>query len=155
MNTEVGCHFLLHGIFPTQGSKPCLLHSRWILYCCSVQFSCSVMSDSLLPHELQHARLLSPWDFPDKNTGMGCYFLLQGIFSTQGLSLGLLHCKIFLPSEPPGKLQFWASRKPNLHYSKIPRSFKRNIGTLESKRLISGPGWFTVSINSSVLTCDS
>ena len=25
-NTRVGCHFLLWGIFPTQGSKPCLLH---------------------------------------------------------------------------------------------------------------------------------
>ena len=27
-------------------------------------------------------RLLCPWDFPDKNTGMGCHFLLQGIFPT-------------------------------------------------------------------------
>ena len=25
-NTAVGCHFLLQGIFPAQGSKPCLLH---------------------------------------------------------------------------------------------------------------------------------
>ena len=25
-NTGVGCHFLLQGIFPTQGSNPCLLH---------------------------------------------------------------------------------------------------------------------------------
>ena len=31
-NTEVGCHALLQGIFPTQGSKPVLLHCRWILY---------------------------------------------------------------------------------------------------------------------------
>ena len=33
--TGVGCHFLLHGIFPTQGSNPhflCLLHYRWILH---------------------------------------------------------------------------------------------------------------------------
>ena len=29
---------------------------------------------------------------PGKNTGMGCHFLLQGIFPTQGLNLGLLHC---------------------------------------------------------------
>ena len=28
-----GCHFLLQGIFPTQGSNPCLLHCRWLLYC--------------------------------------------------------------------------------------------------------------------------
>ena len=34
-NTDVGCHALLQGSFPTQGSKPCLLHllhCRWILY---------------------------------------------------------------------------------------------------------------------------
>ena len=30
-NTEMGCHALLQGIFPTQGSKLCLLHCRWIL----------------------------------------------------------------------------------------------------------------------------
>jgi len=28
--------------------------------------------------------LLCPWDFPGKNTGVGCYFLLQGIFLTHG-----------------------------------------------------------------------
>ena len=39
--------------------------------------------------------LLVPWDFPGKNTGVGCHFLLQGIFpsSTQGSNLGLLHCR--------------------------------------------------------------
>ena len=31
-NTGVGCHLLLQGIFPTQGSNPGLLHCRWILY---------------------------------------------------------------------------------------------------------------------------
>ena len=31
-NTGVGCHALLHGIFPTQGSNPGLLHGRQILY---------------------------------------------------------------------------------------------------------------------------
>ena len=31
-NTGVACHFLLQGIFPTQGSNPGLLHCRWILY---------------------------------------------------------------------------------------------------------------------------
>ena len=34
-----------------------------------------------------------PWDFPGKNTGVGCHFLLQGIFQTEGLNLGLLHCR--------------------------------------------------------------
>ena len=30
---------------------------------------------------------------PDKNTGVGCHALLQGIFTIQGLNLGLLHCR--------------------------------------------------------------
>ena len=32
-----------------------------------------------------------PWDSPDKNTGVGRYILLQGIFQTQGSNLHLLH----------------------------------------------------------------
>ena len=31
-NTRVGCHALLQGIFPTQGSNPGLLPCTWILY---------------------------------------------------------------------------------------------------------------------------
>ena len=42
--------------------------------------ACSVMSNSLQPHGLQPARLLCPWNFPGKNTGMGCRFLLPRIF---------------------------------------------------------------------------
>ena len=38
-------------------------------------------------------RLLRPWDFPGKNTGVGCHFLLQRIFPTQGSNPGLLHCR--------------------------------------------------------------
>jgi len=41
--------------------------------------------------ELQLSRLLCPWDSPSKNTGVGCHFLLQGIFPTQGLNLHVLH----------------------------------------------------------------
>ena len=37
--------------------------------------------------------LLCPWDFPGKNTGVGCHFLLQGIFWTQRSKLGLPHCR--------------------------------------------------------------
>ena len=50
---------------------------------------------------------LSPWDSPSKNTGVGCHFLLQGIFLTQGSNLHLL-CLLHLqaaslPLVPPGK----------------------------------------------------
>ena len=44
-------------------------------------------------------------EFPGKDTGVGCYALLQGTFSTQGLNPGLLHFKeILFPSKPPEKL---------------------------------------------------
>ena len=59
-------------------------------------FSCLVMSDSLQPHRLQHARLLCPWDFSGKNIGVGHHFLLQRIFPTQGLNSDLLHCRWIL-----------------------------------------------------------
>ena len=48
----------------------------------SVQFSRSVVSNSLWPHGLQPARLLCPWDSPGKNTGAGSHSLLQGVFPT-------------------------------------------------------------------------
>ena len=51
----------------------------------------SVTSDSFWPHELQPTRLLCPWNYPGKNTGVGCHSLLQGIFRTQGLNSSLLH----------------------------------------------------------------
>ena len=35
--------------------------------------------------------LLCPWNFPGKNSGVVCHFLLQGIFLTQGLNFCLLH----------------------------------------------------------------
>ena len=36
-----------------------------------------VMSHSLWPHGLQPTRVLHPWDFRGKSTGVGCHFLLQ------------------------------------------------------------------------------
>ena len=41
-------------------------------------------------------RLPRPWDFLSKSTGVGCCFLLQGIFPTQGLNPGLPHCRQML-----------------------------------------------------------
>ena len=50
---------------------------------------------------------LWPLNFPGKNTGVGCHFLLQGIFLTQGLNPSLLHVLHLqadsLPLEPPGQ----------------------------------------------------
>ena len=89
-NTGVGCHSLLQGIFLTEGLNPGLLYCRWMLYqlsyegshiCISSlslitivlgaipipvfnQFSCSVVSNSLQPHGLQHTRLPCPLPSP-------------------------------------------------------------------------------------------
>ena len=54
------------------------------------------MPDSLWSHGLQPTRLLYPWDFPGKDNGVGCHFLLQGVFPTQGWNPGLLHCRQIL-----------------------------------------------------------
>ena len=53
--------------------------------------SCSVVSDSLRLHGLY-----SPWNSPGQNTAVGSLSLLQGIFPTQGLNPGLLHCRQIL-----------------------------------------------------------
>ena len=37
------------------------------------------MSNSVRPHRQQPTRLPRPWDFPGKNTGVGCHFLLQSM----------------------------------------------------------------------------
>ena len=70
------------------------------IYCCLL-LRLSVMSNPLQPYGLQPARLLHPQDSPGKNTGVGCHFLLQGIFPTPGSNPGLLHRQTdSLPGKP-------------------------------------------------------
>ena len=52
---------------------------------------CSVVSSYLWPYGLRPTRLLCLWYFPRKNTGVGCLFLIQGIFPTQGPNPSLLY----------------------------------------------------------------
>ena len=66
------------------------LSNTMCMCACSVA---SVISDSLWSYGLELARLLCPWDFPGKNTEVGCHALLQGIFLTQRL-----HCRWILYS---------------------------------------------------------
>ena len=91
-NTGVGCHFFLQGIFPTQVSvKNIYLVSNCVLDCCCCCLdtkSCSTLCylmDCSWPGSSVH------WDSPGKNTGVGCHFLLQGIFPTQGSNPHLLY----------------------------------------------------------------
>ena len=69
---------------------------------------------SVAPWTVAH-RLLCPWNFPGKNTGMGRHFLLQGIFPTQGSNLHLLVVLNWqvstLPLVPPGALWLHGSQQ--------------------------------------------
>ena len=58
----------------------------------------------LRPHGLQTAKLLCSWNSPGKNAGVDCHSLLQGGFSTQGLNMGLLHCRQILYCRLPGNI---------------------------------------------------
>ena len=80
--------------------SPLLMNNNALLYsaiqrvCVSVCAVCSDVSDSLWSHELWPSRLLCLWDFPGKNTGVGCHFLLQGISPTPNSS-SRISCQLF------------------------------------------------------------
>ena len=65
------------------------------LVCCSPQGHKESGHDWIFWTGLHPTRLLCPWDFPGKNTGVGCHFLLQGIFSTQGSNPCHLHQQVY------------------------------------------------------------
>ena len=70
--------------------------------CCLVDKSCLT---------LQSHGLLSPRDFPGKNTGLGCHFLLQRLFLTQGVSLHWQADSFTI--EPPGKPLYDITKQQN------------------------------------------
>ena len=83
----------LKGIIPIFASLLNLTHFDYYLpmmYCAQ---SCPTLCDPIgcsLPGPSVHGYS------PGKNTGVGCHFLLQGIFQIQGLNPGLLHCRWIL-----------------------------------------------------------
>ena len=77
------CHLPLVLLLPS--SHSCCRKKKWLLGYVW-----------LWPHGRQPARLLCPWDSPVKTTGVACHDLFQGIFLTQGLNPGLLHCREIL-----------------------------------------------------------
>ena len=54
--------------------------SDYLLCMCVFRYVCMLSCSWLFPTLCNFARLLCPWDFSGKNTGMGCHFLLLGIF---------------------------------------------------------------------------
>ena len=85
----------------------CFSYLIYYTHVCLVAQLCPTF---LWPHGLQPTRLLYPWNFPGKNTGVGCHFLLQGIFPTQRSNLcllGLLYWQV--DSLPLGRLgSYWS-----------------------------------------------
>ena len=93
--------------------------------------SCSVISDSLLPHGIY-----SSWNSPGQNTGVGSHSLLQGIFPTQGSNPSLPHCRQVLYQlsyqESPRKLEWVAY--PFSSGSSWPKN--RNQGLLHCRQIL-------------------
>ena len=74
-------------------TKYCALYWPTLCHCalkqpCVCTQLCLTLSDHM---DCSPSGILCPWNFPGKNTGACCYFLLQ-IFPTQGLNLCLLSC---------------------------------------------------------------
>ena len=84
---------------------PCLF--KRLLYAGSFT---SVLSDFLRLYGLYPTKLLCPWESPDKNTGVGCRALLQGIFLTQGWNPHL--CLLCSLHWQMGSLSLAPPRKP-------------------------------------------
>ena len=87
---------------------------------------------------MEPIRLLCPWGFPGKNIGVGCYFLLQGIFLTQGSSLCILHCR--------GILYHWANEEAPVRVilGQIFLSLKMDQGMQEPSKSWEGQeNWFS------------
>ena len=114
------------------------------------------MPDSLQHHGLQPTRLLCSWDFPGKDTGVGCHFLPQGVFPTQGLNLGLLNHRQIL---------YWLSYKgsPCVYIKEYIYSFRffsiilLQVTEYSFLAYIVGPYWLLymlLSLQSCPTLCD-
>ena len=77
----------------------------YLYLCCCLVESCVQLF--LRPHGLQPPRLLCPWDFLGKNTGVGCHFLLQGSFPPRD--------QIHIPYMRADSLQLSHQRNPLLY----------------------------------------
>ena len=69
--------------------------------------NCSAVCNSLQPHGLQPTRFLCLWDFPVKNTGLGCHVFFQGSSwprnQTWVFRISCIARGSFTNAEPPGK----------------------------------------------------
>ena len=92
---------LIGGIYKKRGTNELIYKTETFLYVENSLIGIKGLSEGRIDCETgieiyTSTRLLCPWNSPGKNTGMGCHYLLQGIFLTQGSNLGLLHCRQIL-----------------------------------------------------------
>ena len=120
---------------------------------------------------LSHVRLfVTPWsgpylalpsmDFPGKSTGVGCHFLLQGIFLTQGSNPGLPHCRqtlCHLSHQGSHMLARSCSKYFKLIFNSTwPENFqmyKLDLEKAEEPEIRSNECWITVMPSSHLILC--
>ena len=100
-------------------------------------------------------RLLHPWNFPGKNTGVGCHFLFQEIFPTQGLNPALPHGRLY-------RFTVWATREVSRRDGKVrlaihfsapaitmsPSGLNQgSSGEPLESRPVASPQWFHVTLD--------
>ena len=89
-----------------------------------------------------------PWDFPGKNTGVRCHFLLLGIFSTEGSDLHVLHCRqvLSLLSHQANLIHMYKAEFMSFRIDWL------DLLAVQGTRQESSPAPQSKSINSSVLS---
>ena len=84
-----------------------ICHRILLLYCHCSYLATKSRSTLCNPMDYSLPGSLSPWDFPGKNTGVGCHFLPQRIFLTQGSNPCLLLWQVdSLPLSHPFTIQY-------------------------------------------------
>ena len=129
-NTGVGCHALLRGTFPTQGSNPGLPCFRWLLYSLSHQGSPRILEWVAMPssgESFQHrdqtqvsiteGEFFTMWATREvQEYWSGLPIPSPGDLPNLGIEYGPPALQVdSLPSEPPGKLSEKVRHKNVIH----------------------------------------
>ena len=104
------------------------------------KWSLSVVSDPQQPHGLQPSRLLHPWDFPSKSTGVGCHCLLRGAWQASLISW-ITECRLSVSQDA----QTSCGPGPGSHAGgdalAAPLLIRTNTQVRGSGGLFSPPAW--------------